>query len=260
MAETPPVGSDSPEEHVRPGRAGVAWRRVLREFAVIAAGALAALAGQAWWQNRLDREREHDYLRHLLADTRENSRRIDRLIVDDSTSEQTVRRVAAFVYDSGAPPARDTLVAWFIDGGFFSSSAFYPLTDTYTALLATGDLRLIRDESLRRELVAYAARMDAEREGMGRYIQQVIGDGSRIVQTFPFMRQLFSPDTARIRAEARAFPFERLRHDPNVTWYLFALENAKFNRLHHLRTLRDDTRRLQRQIEALHIEAEPPKT
>ncbi len=84
----------------------------------------------------------------------------------------------------------------------FSSSAFYPLTNTYTALLATGDLRLVRDEALHSELVAYAARLEAEREGMGRYITQVFGDGSRIVHTFPFMRRLVSGDT-RSRGQSR---------------------------------------------------------
>src|SRR5215213_8487836 len=178
-ADTQPARSQDSSVRVRSGRrrarrgrARPAWRRWLREFAVIAAGALAALAAQAWWQNRQDSERERDYLRRLLADTRENAQRIDRLIVDDSTSQLTVRRVASFLFDAGPPPPPpDTLVAWFLDGGFFSSSAFYPITDTYTALLATGDLRLVRDEALRSELVAYAARMDAEREGMGRYMQ-----------------------------------------------------------------------------------------
>jgi hypothetical protein len=226
----------------------------VREFAVIAAGALAALAAQAWWQGRQDRDRERDYLRHLLADTRENARRIDGLITDDSSSQQTVRRVASFLYDAAPPPPRDTLVGWFLDGGFFSSSAFYPITDTYTTLLATGDLRLVRDEALRSELVAYAARMDAEREGMGRYIQLVIGDGSRIVRTFPFMRRLFSGDTALVRAEARAFDFTRLRRDPDAALYLFALENAKFNRLNHLRTLRRETGHLRERLEALHVD------
>ncbi len=227
------------------------WHRWVREFAVIAAGALAALAAQSWWQNRQDRDRERDYMRRLLADTRENTRRIDQLITDDSSSEETVRRVAAFLYDTNAPPPRDTLVAWFLDGGVFSSSAFYPLTNTYTALLATGDLRLVRDDSLRSELVAYAARMDAEREGMGRYILQVFGDGSRIVRTFPFMRRLFSGDTARMREEARAFDFARLRRDSEATEFLFALENAKFNRLHHLRTLRRETAHLGERLEAM---------
>lgn len=228
-----------------------AWRRWAREVAVIAAGALAALAGQAWWQDRQDRERERDYLRHLLSDARENARRIDRVIADDSSSAVAVGRVAAFLYDAGPPPPRDTLVAWFLDGGVFSSSAFQPLTGTYATLLATGDLRLLRDEALRGELVAYAARMDAERDALGGYTQQTLGDFGRLVRTFPFMRRLFSGGEAAVRAEARAFPFVRLRRTPDVAPFLFAVEGAKVNRLNHLRNLRRDTQRLRERLEAL---------
>ena len=101
VADTQPARSEDSSvrertgrRRARRGRARPAWRRWLREFAVIAAGALAALAAQAWWQQSQDRDRERDYLRRLLADTRENALRIDQLIVDDSTSQLTVRRVA----------------------------------------------------------------------------------------------------------------------------------------------------------------------
>jgi hypothetical protein len=99
--------------------------------------------------------------------------------------------------------------------------------------------------------------MDAERDGMGRYIQQVFGDGSRIVRTFPFMRRLFSGDTGRIRAVTRAFPFGRLLRDPELTQFFFALQSAKSNRLNHLRTLRHETQRLRERLEALHVDATP---
>lgn len=223
---------------------------------MIAAGALAALGAQAWWQDRQDRARERDYLRHLLADARENVRRLDRVIADDSASEQTMRRVAAFLYDGGPPPPPDTLVAWFVDGGVFSSSAFQPLTSTYATLLTTGDLRLVRDEALRGELVAYAARVDAERAGGG-FSLEALGDAGRIVRTFPFMRRLVTGDEAQVRAEARRFPFARLRRDPDVTPFLFALEVGRVNRMNHLRTLRRDTQRLRARLDALHVDAGP---
>lgn len=70
------------------------------------------------------------------------------------------------------------------------------------------------------------------------------------MRTFPFMRRLFEGDTARLRAEARAFPFVTLRRSEDATLYLFALENAKFNRLNHLRTLRRETGRLRERLEA----------
>jgi hypothetical protein len=110
--------------------------------------------------------------------------------------------MATFLYDTGATPSRDTLASWFLDGGVFSSSAFYPLTSTYATLLATGDLRLVRDEALRGELVAYAARMGAERDAMGRYIPQVFGDGSRITRTLRI-------ETGRLRARLEGLQVKR---------------------------------------------------
>lgn len=252
------VRRSAERQRVVRGRTRFAWRRWAREVAVIAAGALAALGGQAWWQDRQDRERERDYLRHLLADARENLRRIDRVVAADSASEQTTRRVAAFLYDGDRPPP-DTLAAWFVDGGVFSSSAFQPLTGTYATLLATGDLRLVRDEALRGELVAYAARVESERAGGG-FTLEALGDAGRIVRTFPFMRRLVFMDAAQVRAEARRFPFARLRHDPDATPFLFALEVARANRMNHLRTLRRDTQRLRERLEALGADPEARAT
>lgn len=59
------------------------WRAAFREFVVIVAGVLAALAAQAWWTSHEDRARERDYLAQLLADTRENERRLETAIHED---------------------------------------------------------------------------------------------------------------------------------------------------------------------------------
>lgn len=49
------------------------WRSVFRDVAIIVAGVLCALAGQAWWANRQDHAREQDDVRQLLSDTRRTS-------------------------------------------------------------------------------------------------------------------------------------------------------------------------------------------
>ncbi len=71
------------------------WRTALREFAIIVAGVLCALAAQSWWQAGEERRREQDYLRQLLADTRENERRPDAAIAVDSAAGSSVGRLAA---------------------------------------------------------------------------------------------------------------------------------------------------------------------
>ena len=47
-------------------RRGVSW--FLAEFLVVVAGVLVALAVSAWWQGRLDRQHETEYLQQLDAD------------------------------------------------------------------------------------------------------------------------------------------------------------------------------------------------
>src|SRR4051794_26894952 len=104
-------------EPPRPGRAlgrlraSIPWWAALREFAIIVAGVLAALGAQAWWQGREALARERDSLRGLLADTRENERRLDDAIAQDSATRAEVGRLAAALYGPGPLPPNDTLVA-----------------------------------------------------------------------------------------------------------------------------------------------------
>ncbi|HEX8830342.1 MAG TPA: hypothetical protein VF705_04210, partial [Longimicrobium sp.] len=76
-----PAPADSPQAPARATRfpaiiAGGGWRGALREFGIIVAGVLCALGAQAWWEQHEERGREGDYLRQILADTRENERRL----------------------------------------------------------------------------------------------------------------------------------------------------------------------------------------
>src|SRR5438128_10064602 len=81
--EVPTVSDDGAVRRLRPF---AAWRAGVREFVLILASVLAALAAQAWWQQREDRAREHDYLRQLLADPKANSAKLQHAIALDSRS------------------------------------------------------------------------------------------------------------------------------------------------------------------------------
>ncbi|GJG85130.1 hypothetical protein tb265_03110 [Gemmatimonadetes bacterium T265] len=123
--------------------------------------------------------------------------------------------------------------------------------------MTTGDLRLIRDEALRGDLVSYAARVDGVVVGNRFYAQQAFGDVGRLVRAFPFMRGVFAGDEARVRDEARRFQFARLRGDADAMATLFSIQAANSNRLHQMRELRRATQRLRRALEAQHAGAEP---
>ncbi|HEV2147217.1 MAG TPA: hypothetical protein VGR37_07425 [Longimicrobiaceae bacterium] len=86
------------------------WQSVLREFAVIVAGVLAALGAQAWWEGRQERERERAYLAQVLAETRENEERLADAIAEDSVAGVFTRRALAALEGVLPAPPGDSLV------------------------------------------------------------------------------------------------------------------------------------------------------
>lgn len=146
------------------------WRRGMRwflaEFLVVVAGVLVALAVSAWWQGRLDRQHETEYLQQLDADLLATE--------DDMEHAQAVlnlRALAASAVDHafwGERPAnnadlwRDLKLPW-------GTARFRPVLGNIEALIATGDIHVIRDAALRTELVAYDEWAKARLEDVNRY-------------------------------------------------------------------------------------------
>lgn len=123
------------------------------EFLVVVTGVLVALALNAWWQGRQDAAREQAYLRQLSAELHETERTTAELAV---LQEERVRANAELVrayHNPNSPPA-DSLSAW-LDFALFMGGIGRPVLGTAEALIATGDLRLIRNDSLRSALTAY---------------------------------------------------------------------------------------------------------
>lgn len=226
------------------------WRGALRELVIIVAGVLGALAGQAWWEARRDRLREQEYLRQLLTETRENERRLGVAVRDDSLTRGALARLAEALYDADAPPTGDSAVTLFT-GPVFSSSNFEPLTGSYDALVSAGDLRLIRTDSLRAEIVAYRAKLDYEQRMLGFFLQQAFGQPGELAKALPFMRGMFTATgNVPIAFRRSRFRIARLRDDPEFAGFLFGLEASNANRLMHLRMTRDATVALRRMLEA----------
>jgi hypothetical protein len=218
------------------------WRAALREFAVIVASVLAALAAQAWWQAREERGREHDSLRQLLADTRENERRLDEAIRTDSAAAFASGR-ALDALTSARPATADSLVVWVEGAG--SSSNFQPLDGNYRALVGTGDLRLVRNDSLRALLASYASSLESESARQAQLRAAVMSQAGPLIHAFPFMRRVFLDGVSAAGVDVAA-----LRADPGAVEVLFAVQAAAANRISGLNRLRDQTRHLRRALEA----------
>ncbi len=219
------------------------WRAALREFGIIVAGVLCALAAQAWWQQHEERGRERDYLRQILADTRENERRLEDAITQDSAGVGAAARIMDALTRPEAPLPPDSMMRWMSQAG--RSADFRPVAGNYRALLGTGELRLVRTDTLRALLASYASSVDAESDRQRQFRETMTGSAGPMARAMPFMRRAFVGGMRLDDAEMR-----RIRADPEVAGVLFTLQAATSNRVSGLRSLRGETRRLRAALEA----------
>jgi len=227
-------------------------------------GVLVALAVGAWWQGRQDAATERAYLRQLAADLRET----ERAAADADAFLRPVDRAGSLLwlafYEAERPP-RDTLLAWAERAMW--TSAVRPVTGTAEALVATGDLALVRDDSLRTAVTAYLERTrgrlydhgqfdrawaDAERR-MRRHVDPA---ESALTLYAPetldgFLAQMGVPEADLAALEA-PFPFGAASFlaDPDAHRDAFEMANAKRNLLTVRRAMAEDARALRERVEA----------
>jgi hypothetical protein len=241
--------ASSPDQPAKPARltapfgTGYGWQRAIREFAVIVAGVLAALGAQAWWEGRQEREREREYLHQLLMDTRENERRLENSIALDSVSGWSQARLVTALQSSRPLPSSDSLTMWTLSA--VSTSNFQPVTGTYRAIVSAGDLRLLRNDTVRSRVIGYAATLENSGEMLQLFMQHVISMAVPLARTLPFIRTAFLGDASQLRGD-----FEPVRNDRDFAALLFALQAANNNRLTHLRMILAETQELRRVLEA----------
>jgi hypothetical protein len=129
------------------------WRRLAAEFIVIVAGVLIALGVDAARDAHVDQVRADAYLRQLRTDLSVTAAGLAEAIsVDQRARDGADRAIEAF--NSPRLPPSDSLAAW-IAAATNSSADFYPTMGTVTALIESGEIRLIRDDSLRQKLLQY---------------------------------------------------------------------------------------------------------
>lgn len=135
---------------------GIEWRPSLRwfvaEFFVVVAGILTALALQSWWEGKNDRSNEQIYLRQLGDDIHQT----ERIIRDINYSAAEADRSGAMLvqsYRNAEQPPADSVFYWMNKSAMYFTAR--PVIGTAETLVATGDIRLIRDNQLRLLTVAY---------------------------------------------------------------------------------------------------------
>jgi hypothetical protein len=130
------------------------WKRLFADFAVIVAGVLIALAVDSWWERQQEQKQAKEYVQQLLVDFQQTKRRLEGTIEGDTKTLERVNGVLNRAF-RGPFPTADSLD---LPTGY---NQFEPLTGTLKALVEGGDLRLIRNDSIRFELIRFFALTDA---------------------------------------------------------------------------------------------------
>jgi hypothetical protein len=133
----------------RPG-SSVPWSRLFAEFTVIVTGVLIALAADSWWERRQEQHHAREYIEQLLVDIQATERRLRSTIETETQRLEGVNSVISRAL-RGPWPQADSLE---LPTGY---NYFEPLKGTLTALIQGGDLRLLRSDSIRFELIAFSA-------------------------------------------------------------------------------------------------------
>lgn len=164
-----------------------AWQPKLRWFAsqilVVTSGVLLAAALNAWWGNRQDAVHERAYLRQLAADLRETERRVARADSITAPRDRAGARLVQAYYEPVLLPADS--VIYLLRRSFWTEEA-RPVLGTAEALISTGDLNLIRDDSLRAAITAYLDQMRQVTEGQHEYVSLFLASGAQFYRQIDF--------------------------------------------------------------------------
>lgn len=134
---------------------GIPWLRVFAEGGVIVLSILLALAADAWWQDRQEREIERLYLVRLHDELQEGR------AVIESTRARQLRTLAAMdtlmAFESGGRVVAGPEIApTVLNAASYEVNPYSILFDqTYEEMLATGALGLVRDPSIREAITGY---------------------------------------------------------------------------------------------------------
>ena len=131
-------------------------KRAFSGFAVIVAGVLAALAGDAAWSNRVDRALERELLSDLRNEFEENARRLESDIA--SVEAHNARAVAWADGALGRSEVSDDSLTTLFAMSAMAPARFDPVSGVLRSIIASGQLDLIRDKELRQALAGWPDR------------------------------------------------------------------------------------------------------
>ncbi len=214
----------------------IPWNRFTVEAIVIVGSILLAFAIDAWWEERLERELEQDYLSGFQADLLSDGgalgtaqRRIERAVF---AAEHFLLLAGTNLnghwnvlrnYES---PTLQTEFDPSSPRWFSSALNFTPADSTYITIVSNGDLRTIQDRKLRLALISYYRTEDKANDD-----NAVLMSGITSLTDFLLENDidLFNPDQSySIPGLAGVIPYLSKARDQEH-WRLSRLQNLQRN-------------------------------
>ena len=143
----------------------VNWRQASAEVALILIGVLVALTVDSWWAEQQGKEKERTYLAAILEDFQDNRRSL----LEAIETQKSVIRVGEDILQmlSTHLEGEDTDNFRKRIGDLYYFYDWAPITGTYDDLVGSGNLLIIRNLNLRKELSAFQRILSSIREYEG---------------------------------------------------------------------------------------------
>ncbi|MEO1248047.1 MAG: hypothetical protein AAFX56_20400 [Pseudomonadota bacterium] len=173
------------------------WIALAFDFLIVVVGVFLGLQAQDWNQSRVDRQSERAYLERLTDDFAQLSKELESCMNIYEGSLAALEHISSVVFPAaGIGPQTDMQ-----DGAKIRDSLLRMTAGaipagrsvTFVEMLSSGDLRILRDESLRRELIYYDQVAEAHRE-IWRSLRG---------ETADYGRPVYSATTLSVDLEAR---------------------------------------------------------
>ena len=133
----------------------IPWKRLFVEATAIVASILIAFAIDAWWENRLERSVEVQYLKALREDLH---RSLELLDEEEATQQQQVAHLESLLSTNGETPYSDELRLW-LDDGLWNIGTYEPQLSSLRDLESSGQTHIIENPEIRRSLASVMQRI-----------------------------------------------------------------------------------------------------
>jgi len=134
------------------------WVAIALDFVIVVIGIFVGLQASQWNEDRKDRVLEHEYLESLMMDFKSDIEELDKAI-DLARMRSRLLRLIHQSVDTGAVAGNPNEFIWAVFNSMLLNYPSYTRT-TINDLMSTGNLQLITDTTIKRNIASYYREID----------------------------------------------------------------------------------------------------